>query len=343
MNESLIYKVINRSNRNLLLLSLLGIIVVLVLFFFNLRYFYNFVAGPFDITQANLVGLASAEAPQQYWLNVTGEEMVDTGIEYVTTSKSGSKTVDYTYYALLLDEKLLLMKVPGEPIAEQLLPSQTGWLSPIDSEENVKVVQDLEKDVPAVKGMFLPFKMETGDFRTNGFLGLGVGAVGLLLCGWGLVTVAQRSANPTNHPVLRSLARFGPVDYVVSRIDAEMSGVHPTIGKLHLAPTWLVYAESANILATRYEDIVWVYKHVTTHRSYGVAVSKTYTAMVCDRFGVKLNLVAGNKEAAVDEMLSALVSRAPWAQIGYAPELEAAWNKDRNGFIQDVMNRKGSA
>jgi len=39
VNDSLVQKVIRRSNRNLLRVSLVGLALVAVLFFFNLRYF----------------------------------------------------------------------------------------------------------------------------------------------------------------------------------------------------------------------------------------------------------------------------------------------------------------
>jgi hypothetical protein len=340
MNESLVQKIVNRSNRNLLILCVLGIIIVAALFILNMRYFYNFIVGPVEISSASLVALPAADTPQRYWLKVNGQELVDTGIQYVSTSKNGSKTVDNSYYAMLLEKRLLLVKIPGEPGVDSLPANQTGWLSEIASDENQKIIQALEIESPAIKGLFLPFKLETGDFRTNGYIGLVIGGIVLLLCLWGVVLVVQRTANPNNHPVLRALARFGPVDFVVSRIDAEMAAVHTTLGKLNLTNSWLIYDDKANLLATRYEDVIWIYKHVTTHRSYGIAVSKTYAAMVCDKFGVKLTLVAGNKEAKVDEMLSALVTRAPWAVIGYSNELETAWSQNRAGFIETVQRRK---
>jgi len=80
-------------------------------------------------------------------------------------------------------------------------------------------------------------------------------------------------------------------------------------------------------------------QYVSTSKSGTKSVDASYYAMVCDRFGVKLNLMAGRKEAQVDEMLAALVNRAPWAVVGYSKELETAWNKDRSEFIESVLRR----
>jgi hypothetical protein len=137
--------------------------------------------------------------------------------DYVSTSKSGTKTVDASYYAMVLEKRLLLVKLAGSPAGTEPLPSQTGWLADINADENKKIIQELETEEPAIRGLFLPFKLETGDFRTNGLFGLVIGRVALLLCFWGIGTVIRRSADPASHPVLRALARFGPVDYGVSR------------------------------------------------------------------------------------------------------------------------------
>ena len=156
----------------------------------------------------------------------------------------------------------------------------------------------------------------------------------------GLATVLRRSADPNSHPILKRLARFGPVDFLASRIEAELAAPHPTAGKLHLTSNWLVYATGANVLVTRYEDVAWVYKHVMSQRTYGITVSRTYSAMVRDRSGAQLQFAAGRKEQAANEMLQAILEHVPWAITGYTDELMRAWNKDRTGFLAAVDQRK---
>jgi hypothetical protein len=162
--------------------------------------------------------------------------------------------------------------------------------------------------------------------------------IGLSL--WGLLLVIRRTSDPASHPVLKALARFGPLDFVTSRIEAEMAGEHQKIGKLNLTNSWVVYEDRANLKATRFEDVTWIYKHITTQRYYGIPISKTYTAMVYDRHGAKLELVGGRKEQPTDEMLRAIAGRAPWAVMGFSHELDQAWKKDRNGFLAAVDRRK---
>ncbi len=340
MNESIVQRVTRRSNRNLLILSLSGLTLVVVLGVLNVRYFYNFFLGPFDADPDGLITLPSASDPQNYWVNISGEELLNTGIQYVTTHESGSETVESSYYALVLGERLLLVKLEGNLVADTLDPHLSGWLANISAEEKTEILQAMETEVPGLTEAFLPYKLNTGNFRTGGILGMIAGAVVVGLSLWGLLLVIRRTSDPASHPVLKALARFGPLDFVTSRIDAEMNGEHQKIGKLNLTNSWVIYEDRTHLNATRYEDVTWIYKHVTTQRYYGIPVSKTYTTLVFDRYGEKMQVVVGRKEQPTDEMLRAIAGRAPWAVMGYSNELDQAWKQDRAGFLAAVDRRK---
>ncbi len=339
MNEGLIQKTVGRSNLIMLLLSLAGLAIVAGLIIFNLNFISNFIFGPFEADNAGLVTASSASAFQKYWIKVSGDEILDTGMQYVSTSNN-KETVKASYLALTLGERLLLVRMPGAQDSEALTPNLTGWLSAISSEENTEVILKLEQDIPGVKEAFLPFKLETGDFRSTGLLGILVSAVLIVLSAIGLVIALRRISDPNSHPILKRLSRFGPLDFVVSRIEAELASPHTTLGRLHLTNNWLVYPTLTNVLATRYEDVAWVYKYVFKQKQYFITVSKTFSAMVNDRSGARIQVEAGRKEQAVDEMLKAILERTPWAIAGYSDELVRAWNRDRAGFLAAVDQRK---
>ena len=340
MDESIIQRVTRRSNRNLFILSLSGLVLVVVLAVLNVRYFYNFFLGPFDVSPDELISAPSASTPQNYWVNVSGTELLNTGIQYVTTQDSGSETVNASYYALVLGERLLLVKLEGNLVADTLDPNLTGWLAEISGEEQTEILQSISEEVPELADVFLPYKLNTGNFRLGGIIGMLAGTVVVGLSLWGLLLVMRRSNDPASHPVLKALARFGPLDFVTSRIEAEMAGEHQKIGKLNLTHSWVVYEDKTNLKATRLEDVTWIYKHITTQRYYGIPVSKTYTTMVYDRYGAQLKLVGGRKEQSTDEMLRAIAGRAPWAVMGFSNELAQTWQKDREEFLAAVERRK---
>ncbi len=343
MNEGLIHKTVQRSNIMLLGLSLLGLAIVGGLVLFNLNFIYNFILGPFEADNTALVNATSASAVQKYWIKISGDEILETGMDYVSTSHN-VETVEASYLALALGERLLLVKMPGEQYSETLNPSLTGWLSPISADENKEVLLKLEQDVPGVKAAFLPFKLETGDFRSTGAVGILIAAGVLILAVIGLVMALRRMSDPNSHPILKRLSRFGPLDFTVSRIEAELAAPHPTLragtGKLNLTNSWLVYETLTNVLATRFEDIAWVYKHVFNYRQYFITVSRTFSAMVCDRSGARMQVTVGGKEPPADEMLKAILERAPWAVVGYSDDLNRAWNTNRPAFLAAVDQRR---
>src|SRR5262245_24736544 len=137
---------------------------------------------------------------------------------------------------------------------------------------------------------------------------------------------------------MRALGRFGPPDYVAGQIDAEMSPENPKVGNVQLTPNWLVQASSANLGATRIEDIVWAYKQVTQHRTNGVPTGKTYAAHIWDRHGVCIT-VAG-KEPIVNQVLETISRRTPWILAGYSADLEKTWKQDRAAVLDAVDQRR---
>jgi hypothetical protein len=121
-----------------------------------------------------------------------------------------------------------------------------------------------------------------------------------------------------------------------------MASEHTVMAKnFHFTKNWLVYTAMGQFQAVRFEDLAWLYMHVTTTRSYGIAVAKTYAVMARDKFGAQLNLTVGNKEQPALEIIQEIGRRAPWAVGGFSKELEQAWKKDRAGFLAQVETRKG--
>jgi hypothetical protein len=236
--------------------------------------------------------------------------------------------------ALLLDERVLLVKAQDDKSVTEF----TGYLEALPSDVQTEIVGRVEQKVPEVRGAFLPYMLNTDGFRGMGYVMLGLGIPLFGLCVFGIVRAIQRSNDPSAHPIMRALARFGPPDYVASQIDAELLADHPKVGNVHLTPTWLVQATAAKLDATRLDDVVWAYKKVTQHRTNGIPTGKTYAAQVWDRHGVCIT-VAG-KEAFVNQVLDAAAQRVPWMLAGYSAELEKSWKSNRAAVLEAVDQRR---
>jgi hypothetical protein len=335
MTASIVHATIRRSNRNQLILCVVGALLLIGFAALNTRYLYNFFFGPFSIDRSTLLATDDAGTLRQYWVTVEGDDVADTGFQMVRRSRrSGSESVTAAYMALFLDQKLLIVKAQND----ESVTKYTGYLEAMPSDVRTQIVADAEQNMPELSGAFLPYMLNTDGFRGTGYVALGLGIPLFGLCIWGLARAIKRSNDPSIHPIMRALGRFGPADYVASQVDAELQAEHPKVGNLHLTPSWLVQAAPARLDATRLDDVVWAYKQVTQHRTNGIPTGKTYAAQIWDRHGVCIT-VAG-KEPFVNQVLEASAQRAPWLLTGYSAELEKTWKQNRTAVVEAVEQRR---
>lgn len=331
MLSSAVSRTISRSNRNLLILSIAGLAGLILFGALTYRYYYSFFAGPYQIPREELLAAQDADEIFRYYVTVDGDDMADTGFER-ETRRNGVVTSTRNYLALLIDDRVLLVETP-----DLIGTSFTGSLIDFPSDVRNEIIAEIEADYPELEGVFLPMMLRDDDFRISGYLGLALAAALLLFSLFGIFNVMGRMSDPSRHPIMRGLARFGDARLAASEIDAHLAGEHPRVGNVHLTPAWMVHTTGAFFEATRYDDLVWVYKQVTQRRVNGIPTGKTFAAMICDRHGKVLTVQC--KEEQVNQILTGLLQRAPWALAGHSSELEEAWKKNRAAMVGAVDQR----
>lgn len=154
----------------------------------------------------------------------------------------------------------------------------------------------------------------------------------------GLYTYLSRSGNILKHPIMQGLSRFGDPQATLEQINSELmlSEQKSTFPGLSFTRNWLVYSMGNTFEAAKLDDIVWVYRQSVRNR-YG---TNHYTH-IWDRHGRLLNIQG--KEQAVNEMIAAVLTRAPWAIGGYSDDIKKAWNSSRQSFIATVDGRRQQA
>lgn len=333
--STIAHKMIRRANVWLLVRSLIGIALLTGAVILNANYLYNMFNGPFPAAASDINTSTDLSSLREYYLTVKGDDVIDTGYQYVETSSSGVKTVKNGYYALVLSDHLLLVKVSGAGTASNIY---TGRLVPMPYEEQTNVIADIERDEPKAKGLFLPFMLDTGDFKITGYIGIAIGAIVGLLCLIGLIRVVRRSVDPHKHPIMRDLARFGDPDSMAAELDNELDLSDQQKGKIQLTNNWLVTGKGGSFKAMRLNDVAWMYKTITQRRVNGIPAGKSFSMNILDKHGK--NIIIPAKEKDVNLMLVQIAQRTPWATMGYSTALAQSWKKDRAGFIQGVESRK---
>ena len=110
------------------------------------------------------------------------------------TDSNGNKTTDASYLALLVGDRLLLVKVPPNTI-QNATTTMTGALVDLPSEEQSYIIQNLESQYPDIKGAFLPVMLDATNFKTGGTVGLVLGILAIGVCLFFLIRGLMRSVS----------------------------------------------------------------------------------------------------------------------------------------------------
>lgn len=334
MTSNFIKDFVRRSNLTQLSLFGIGLIFVVGAIALSFNAYYNLLAGPFTVNKDYVLGLNDLSAAKQYHVTIEADDSLDTGYSYVT-SENGRETGRKNYAALVLDNRLLLVETKSD--VSNL--THTGALVNISGEVQREVLDELVKEVPEIEGAFLPFMLETEEFKTNTIIGLVATVICLLIAVWGVVRALMRLGNSDRHPIMRALRRFGDTEEIAQQIDHEVNSHHEKIGNVKFTRNWLIHQQGLTFKAARLNDLVWMYKHVLKTKYYGVVtVGKTYSVYLWDRHGQCITVTA--KEKSVDEMLGTIYQRAPWIIAGYDQQLEKEWKKNRAEVIASVDQRR---
>ncbi len=330
MDSNFIIDIIRRSNRNQLFLWGLGLVLVLVAISFSVNQYYNLIKGPFEVTSDYITSIEDVTHLDQFYVTIKGDQTLDTGFSETSTT-NGIQTGKAYYKAVVLGDRLLLVKSGN---AENL-DSYSGALTTIPSSEQREVLDAIGREIPNAKDAFLPFMMDANEFRNISFGGMIAAAIALLVSLWGVLRSISRVVSHERHPIWRKLERFGEPAGIADQIASEISGAE-TVGKAQVTRNWLIAAQKSTLDVTQLKDIMWVYKKIISGRG-----GRRVSALIYDRYG-QLSTVNG-KEAQIDETLRGIAQRMPWIAIGYSAEIQAAWTKDRAGFIAAVDQRKKQA
>jgi hypothetical protein len=333
---------IRRMNRNLLIVNVVLVAIVLVAVTLSSRYLYNVVAGPFGTERAELLALKDPDTLERYFVNVSGDEILDTGIQQVTTrTRNGVKTsesVSANYLALVIEDRLLLVKAGTSMTGTQY----TGALVRMPAEEQREIIDDIVSQEPRLEDVFLPYMLDTEDFRTTGYVGMLVGALLLALGVFNLFRAVRRMTAPDTHPLMRSLAAYGAPQSVAAGIDSEAGGAQVSrAGGALVTPHWLLKSAAFGMQVVALNDLAWIYKKVTQQRTNFVATGKTYAAVLWTQQGHSTEITG--KQDAIDQLLQAIDERVPWVLAGFSADLDKLWKTNRPAVLKAVSDRRQQA
>ena len=299
------------------------------------RYIRNFVAGPFDLGQADLDAISDVATAPRYFVSVTGARAIDTGIQEITTRKRAgvetSRSVSARYYVLVLGDRLLVVKgSEGTPTtAEGALTAMPASLQ--------RQLFDTPR-MEAIRARFYPYYLDGASFRLPGYFAIAAALVLLVLVVKYAWPAWRHLQEISSHPLVKRVASWG--DPVGTALEARREAGSPR----HQGGGWLVtdkYLIQSTLFTfdlLRLSDLLWAYKRVTKHRIYFIIpTGKTYAAVLACYGG---SAEVKGPETKVDSILAFAAERAPWAVFGYSDELNKLFQEKTPDFCSAVEQRK---
>lgn len=334
IQNTFIEREMHRTNRNLLITSLIILLCVGAYFSFQWRYYYNFFHGPLKMNAETLDQVTDLNNLDRYFVTLTSEREVDTGATEVET-KSGTETVKAKYVVIDVGQHhLVVKKAPNENG-----PEYTGQLIDMPGDVKANLIDPLTQQNPDVARDFHPFMLDTTSFRHNGYWGLGISIPFLLIAFWILRLLAKRITSPATHPILRALAQHGPVVEVVQNIDADLKSGVERFKQLKITSKWILYSDAYSLKAMRLDEVVWLYKKVTRHSVNFIPTAKVYTLVLTDRYATNIESLGG-KQKKLDEFIVSLAPRLPHALVGYTEDLKNLQQKNPKEFAATLWNQQ---
>jgi len=313
-------------------LAFWGIVALVALVFaaINYRYVVNFIGGPFPTTEEELAAIGDVSAAPHYFVRVEGQEMIETGLQEITTTTNHgveeSRSVTADYIALTVGQHILIVR------AETKGMIQEGSLHPMDSELRTEL--KLEPSDTAV----LPFYLDTASFRKDGYWALAVYAVLLaLVLGFG-IPAWRRFNDIASDPVVKRVAGWGDPIGTAHEIERQYTQM-VWMRRLNVAltPDYIVNDAYFTFDVLRFDDLLWTYMKVIKKSVNFIPAGKDYQAVfVC--YGGTQTLQAS--ESQVLDVVKRCAERAPWAVVGFTPEIEQFYTKRTQEFCQAIEARK---
>jgi hypothetical protein len=332
VNSINVQDIIRRSNRNMLLLAIVGIVIVVIGAATAAPYWSQALSGPQVMTADEVINI-SPDALPKYNVVVTGNHMFGTFYEEYLEEDNGSQRTTAYFGTLRLDgDKFLVIRQATE--IDTSVAEYTGdiYMPTSISRDAVNALSSENQDIAPD---LMPFILDANPDNTPWIIGAVVIAIAALVALWGLFQFMSRSRNTGNHPIMKALSRYGDADSTLEQINSEVatSEQKQSFPGLSFTRNWLVYAKGTTFEATRFEDVMWIYPQAVRNK-YGT----NYYTHLWDRHGRLIN-VQGS-EMQVSQMINAVISRAPWAIGGYSEDIKKSWNSSRPSFIATVDNRR---
>jgi hypothetical protein len=301
----------------------------------NSAYLKVFFKGPPPATVADLDAAQNADSSNQPiatpYVTVTGDKVLNAGVEEVTTTDGVIKNVSAGFYALRVGDRILIVKSGKTP--STTVGGELGSM-PFDLKSELFP----PGTDPADEAVFYPLLLDA-TYRESGYAGAFWALLAEGLFGFFGFRSWRRLSGQVEHPAITRAKAWGDLAVTSAEVERELEmAVKVKGGGWTLTQNYAVKNARLSFDLFRLDNLVWVYKKATKRRvNFIIPAGTTYAAQL--NFSDGQAEVVG-KQKKVDELLAMASERAPWAVKGHSDDLAKFYKSSRNSFVAEVMKRK---
>lgn len=308
--------------------------LVVWLFAENASYWKVFLNGPpqIGVTQLDAASTAADNSKPiaTPYVTLTGGNVLNTGVQEVTTYEGFIHHVSAGYYAMAVGGRVLIVKsgkAPGPTVSGELRAM------PYDLKEQLFP----EGTDPVVIAQVYPLLLET-NYRNSGWAGIFWALLFELIFGFFAWRSWRRLLGSVDHPAVQRARAWGDLAVTSADVERELQTAVKTRSKgWTLTQNYAVKRRLFSFDLFRFENLVWTYKKAIKKRVYMIPVGTGYQAELLFSDGAAA--IDGSHKK-VEELLALAAERAPWAVKGYSDEVQKAYRKSRIEFVAEVTKRK---
>lgn len=250
-------------------------------------------------------------------------------------SLEGTKVVGY-YGVVVLDDGYLMVLVDKKD--QDVLDSENieikgkaTALEPFENEMLDEIWEEIALEDPTVDkeygiSLYSTYKLEYGKSYT--WIRIG-SVVAILVSGYFIYRAISKFKDYKDYQNSKKYKKaieekgFSALEMQIN--NEYESGSYIAINKhSFITNSAIVILEGSNIIVQRVEDLVWIYKSITQHRTNGIPTGKTFAAIFAFKDGTR-STASIKKEADTDEILEQISKKYPHIAWGFSDELEAAY------------------
>jgi hypothetical protein len=303
---------------------------------YNTRYVNNFFRGPFQLSASDLAQVDDADKAPRYFVAVAVGKVAETGVqEFETETENGvekkSAYPSATFYAVQVGAQLLIVKSRSRPAG-----NVSGELKPFYYDLSNQLFTGVDSNLDSTQ--CYPFYLDTQGFRTNGYWGIAIAALMIVLVVAFARPALSRLRDIETHPAVKRARLWGDPIGISVEAEREFNGqVRYKAAGLVLTDNYAFQKSFFTFNLYRFHDLLWAYKKVTQRRVNFIPAGKSYSALL-HFYGGNINFMA--KEKRVEEVLQFSTGRAPWAVLGYSADLNKLFTKQVANFCAAVEARR---